>query len=195
MRDKGVYDFLEAARRVAADSPGTRFSILGRAETFNPTGISESDITKLQLEYPVQFLAETTDVRPHLAASSVFVLPSYYREGLPRTILEAMATGRAVITTDTPGCRDPIEDGESGIIVPPRDVDALVAAMRSFVTNPDQAVKMGQRARTIAVQSYDVAHVNALLMEQMGLVRGPRVFSTPRGNEKCVSESLAVDPA
>jgi glycosyltransferase involved in cell wall biosynthesis len=169
MRDKGVYEFLEAARRVGQEFPEARFSILGRAETFNPTGISEGDIAWLQDEYPVTFLAETTDVRPYLAQSSVFVLPSYYREGLPRTILEAMATGRAVITTDMPGCRDPIEDGKSGIIVPPRNVDALADAMRSFLTNPEQAAQMGDRARDIAERIYDVTKVNSLLIGHMGL--------------------------
>jgi glycosyltransferase involved in cell wall biosynthesis len=169
MRDKGVYEFLEAARRVGQEFPEARFSILGRAETFNPTGISEGDIAGLQKEYSVNFLAETTDVRPYLAQSSVFVLPSYYREGLPRTILEAMATGRAVITTDMPGCRDPIEDGKSGIIVPPRNVDALADAMRSFLTNTTQASEMGNRARAIAEQVYDVAKVNSLLIGHMGL--------------------------
>ena len=169
MRDKGVYEYLEAAQRIGEEFPSARFSILGRAETFNPTGISESDIAGLQAKFPVTFIPETTDVRPYLAQSSVFVLPSYYREGLPRTILEAMATGRAVITTDMPGCRDPIEDGKSGIIVPPQDVDALAEAMRSYFVNPQQAARMGSHARVIAENVYDVGKVNSLLIRHMGL--------------------------
>jgi glycosyltransferase involved in cell wall biosynthesis len=190
MRDKGVYEFLEAARQIGQEFPEARFSILGRAETFNPTGISEGDITALQADYPVTFLPETTDVRPYLAQSSVFVLPSYYREGLPRTILEAMATGRAVITTDMPGCRDPIEDGKSGIIVPPQDVDALADAMRSFLVNPQQAREMGNRARAIAEQVYDVAKVNSLLIGHMGLgktAKAGRIAEVP------LQERLAVE--
>jgi glycosyltransferase involved in cell wall biosynthesis len=80
-----------------------------------------------------------------------------------------MATGRAVITTDTPGCRDPIVDGESGIIVPPQDAAALATAMRTFLQNPDQARQMGEKARAIAVDVYDVAKVNDILVGHMGL--------------------------
>jgi glycosyltransferase involved in cell wall biosynthesis len=190
MKDKGVYEFLEAARRVGQVFPQARFSILGRAETLNPTGISKGDIAALQADYPVTFLPETTDVRPYLARSSVFVLPSYYREGLPRTILEAMATGRAVITTDMPGCRDPIEDGKSGIIVPPKDVDALADAMRSFLVNPQQAREMGNRARAIAEQVYDVAKVNSLLIGHMGLDKAAKAV---RPAEVPLQERLAVE--
>ncbi|WP_373476766.1 glycosyltransferase family 4 protein [Sphingorhabdus sp.] len=169
MRDKGVYEFLEAARKLKQEFPDARFSILGRAEVFNPTGISKDDIPRLQSEYPVTFLEETTDVRPYLAQSSVFVLPSYYREGLPRTILEALATGRAVITTDMPGCRDPIEAGVNGLIVPPQNADALASAMQSFLENPEQAQEMGDKSRAIAEAVYDVAKVNDILTGHMGL--------------------------
>jgi glycosyltransferase involved in cell wall biosynthesis len=169
MRDKGVYEFLQAAQDVSTEFPDARFSILGRADDVSPTGICQADIAGLQAVYPVTFLTETHDVRPYLAQSSVFVLPSYYREGLPRTILEAMATGRAVITTDMPGCRDPIEDGKNGIIVAPRNVPALAHAMRSFLTNPTQAEDMGQKSRAIAERVYDVAIVNRLLLGHMGL--------------------------
>jgi glycosyltransferase involved in cell wall biosynthesis len=169
MRDKGVHEFLKAAQRISTEFGNARFSILGRADDSSPTGIRESDIAGLQARYPVQFLPETTDVLPHLAQSTVFVLPSYYREGLPRTILEAMATGRAVITTDMPGCRDPIEHGRNGIIVPPRDVGALVQAMRSFILDPGQAERMGNQSRAIAERVYDVKKVNAMLIEHIGL--------------------------
>lgn len=193
MRDKGVYEYLEAARRVGGEFPDARFSILGRAETFNPTGIAEKDIAGLQQDYPVAFLPETTDVRPYLARSSVFVLPSYYREGLPRTILEAMATGRAVITTDMPGCRDPIEDGRNGIIVPPRDVDALTAAMRSFIINPRQAAEMGRHSRAVAERVYDVTRVNAMLIGHMGLDQAPLAAKEPRAPEKIRQDALAAE--
>lgn len=174
MRDKGVYEFLEAAKAVKAEFPEARFSILGRAEESNPTGICEDQIPQLESQYSVVFLPETKDVRPYLAQSSVFVLPSFYREGLPRTILEAMATGRAVITTDMPGCRDPIIDGESGIIIPPQDAASLATAMRSFIQNPDQAQHMGQKARMIAENVYDVAKVNDIIIRHMGLQNTPQ---------------------
>ncbi len=179
MRDKGVYEFLEAARKVKQEFPDARFSILGRAEVFNPTGISKDDIPRLQSEYPVTFLEETTDVRPYLAQSSVFVLPSYYREGLPRTILEALATGRAVITTDMPGCRDPIEAGVNGLIIPPQNADALASAMQSFLENPGQAEEMGEKSRAIAEAVYDVAKVNDILTGHMGLQHMSNANTSP----------------
>lgn len=178
MRDKGVYEFLEAARKLTADYPAARFSILGRAEDSNPTGISQDDIPRLQSDYPVTFLGETTDVRPYLAQSSVFVLPSYYREGLPRTILEALATGRAVITTDMPGCRDPIEAGVNGLIIPRQDSIALANAMRSFIQNPGQAEEMGAKSRAIAEAVYDVAKVNDILTGHMGLQHSSNTHAT-----------------
>jgi len=193
MRDKGVFEYLEAARRIDAEYPSARFSILGRAETSNPTGISENDIAQFRRDYPVTFLNETADVRPHLARCSVFVLPSYYREGLPRTILEAMATGRAVITTDMPGCRDPINDGENGLIVPPYDVDALVTAMRSFIVNPGQIAQMGGQSRTIAERVYDVAKVNATLIGHMGLDKAAATAREPREIEGRVRETFATE--
>lgn len=172
MRDKGVYEFLNAARQLSKTHKAARFSIVGRAETLNPTGIKADEVAALQRDYPVTFLEETTDVRPYFAQCSVFVLPSYYREGLPRTILEAMSTGRAVVTTDMPGCRDPIEDGVNGFVVPARDADALASAMRKFITDPDLISMMGSQSRKIAERVYDVNRVNDMLIEHMGLSAG-----------------------
>ncbi len=174
MQDKGVFEFLEAARQVKQNHPNTRFSILGRPEDNNPTGISAAEIEPLSRKYPVTFLPGTTDVRPFIKDASVFVLPSFYREGLPRTILEALATGRAVITTDMPGCRDPIEEGENGLLVPPRDAAALAAAMTKLAENPALIEKMGLRSRAIAEQVYDVNKVNRQLLEHMGLLPASR---------------------
>jgi len=108
-------------------------------------------------------------VRPLLAASSVFVLPSYYREGLPRTLLEAMATGRALITTDLPGCREPVMEGRNGVLVPPRDVDALCAAMEQFLIDPSLAAAMGSASRYFAEERFDVDKVNDQLLRAMNL--------------------------
>lgn len=187
MRDKGVYEFVEAARRVAKRFPEARFSILGRAETENPTGINDAEVARLTREYPIEFLPETDDVRPILQSSSVFVLPSYYREGLPRTILEAMATGRAIITTDMPGCRDPIVHGKNGLIVPPQNVDALTPAIEQFLENPQQIAAMGKQSRAAAEQVYDVNKVNDILMKHMGLAR--------QGNMKSVASSGYISPS
>ncbi|MBB3862557.1 glycosyltransferase involved in cell wall biosynthesis [Novosphingobium hassiacum] len=171
MRDKGVHDFVKAAELVAARHPQVRFQILGRIEPDNRTGIDADEVAMLAARYPVEFLPETRDVRPHLAACSVFVLPSYYREGLPRTILEALAAGRPVITTDMPGCRDPIEPGVNGLLIPPRSPVALADAMCRLIENKGDLAQMSRRARETAVDRYDVRLVNRILLASMGLLR------------------------
>lgn len=169
MRDKGIQEFAEAAQRVSVQHPNCTFSILGHFDTENPTGLTVAECEKLAQRYPVRFIPGTKDIRPYLSSASVFVLPSYYREGLPRTILEAMAMGRPVITTDMPGCRDPIEEGGNGYLVPPRDADALAQAMTRFVKEPALIEEMGQRSRELAEEVYDVRKVNRLLLSEMDL--------------------------
>ncbi len=143
--------------------------MLTRPETENPTGYSTADLEAWRREGLIEFIPETRDVRPHIAAAHVFVLPSFYREGLPRTILEALASGRPVITTDMPGCREPIRHGENGLLIPPRDAPALAAAMTLFLERPEQVAVMGRAARTVAVEQYDVDMVNASLLDMMQL--------------------------
>ena len=184
LRNKGILEFLEASRSIAKDHPNCRFSILGHLDDQNPEGVTKADIDRFGEEYPVRFISGTSDVRPYLASASVFVLPSYYREGLPRTILEAMATGRAVITCDQPGCRDPIEDGRNGIIVPPRDFRALAAAMQKLAADRDLVETMGQRSRELAEEIYNDVKVNHQLLTEMDLLSTPYNFDktkdTPR---------------
>ncbi|UVO51682.1 sugar transferase [Sphingomonas sp. SUN019] len=171
MRDKGLAEFVAAARAIRARHPAVRFQILGPLDP-NPTGITRADIDRWARSGDVEYLGETRDVAPMLARASVFVLPSYYREGLPRTILEAMATGRAIVTTNMPGCREPITEGTNGLLVPPRDADALAAAMQCFVDDPALAASMGAASRTIAEDVYDVDKVNDRIIAAMGLQRG-----------------------
>ncbi len=167
LRDKGIVEYVEAARRVRAQHPNARFRLLGPPDP-NPSGLSAELVARWHAEGAIEYLGEAADVRPHLRASTVYVLPSY-REGMPRTVLEAMATGRAIITTDAPGCRDTVIEDANGFLVPPRDADALAAAMRRFVEQPELAVKMGARSREIAEQRFDVHRVNAVMLEAMGL--------------------------
>lgn len=190
MRDKGIFEFLEAARLLHAECPHCKFSILGRHETENPTGLDERQCEALAAEYPVRFIPGTDDVRPFLADCSVFVLPSFYREGLPRTILEAMATGRPIITTDMPGCRDPIEVGANGFVVQPRNAASLLSAMRQFVGQPELAARMGLRSRQIAESIYDVRKVNQLLLTEMGLM-GPAAQVPAAGEAQAIEPNLA----
>ncbi|MEM7023238.1 MAG: glycosyltransferase, partial [Pseudomonadota bacterium] len=100
---------------------------------------------------------------------TVYVLPSY-REGMPRTVLEAMSTGRAIITSDAPGCRETVIEGRNGFLVPVRDTGALRDAMERFLQNPDLAATMGEQSRAMAEQRFDVNRVNACMLEAMSLV-------------------------
>jgi lipopolysaccharide/colanic/teichoic acid biosynthesis glycosyltransferase/glycosyltransferase involved in cell wall biosynthesis len=171
MRDKGLVEFVEAARLVRARYPEARFRILGPLDP-NPTGITLTEIQSWTAAGDVDYLGETRDVAPHLADASVFVLPTYYREGLPRTILEAMACGTPVITTDTPGCRDAVTDRSDGFLVPARDAPALAEAMIRFIEMPELVARMGARARETACRRFDVTKVNADLLDVMGLGTG-----------------------
>ncbi|KSV84196.1 glycosyl transferase [Sinorhizobium fredii USDA 205] len=168
LRDKGVVEYIEAARIVRRSFPDARFQLLGHFDS-NPTAISREDINDWISEGILDYLGTTDDVRPYLVACNVFVLPSYYREGIPRSILEALATGRPVITTDLPGCRDTVEPGVNGMTVKPLDVMALADAMALFARDPDLSESMGRRSRELAEKKFDVHMINRVLLAGMGL--------------------------
>ncbi len=113
---------------------------------------------------------ETSDIRPFISSASVVVLPSYYREGIPRSLLEALATGRAIITTDTPGCRDTVVPGKNGFLVPPHDPTRLAEAMEAFILDVNLVRRMGRRSREVAVERFDVHMVNRSVLSEMGLL-------------------------
>jgi glycosyltransferase involved in cell wall biosynthesis len=170
LHDKGLREYAAAAEIVRRDHPGARFQLLGPFDS-NPTAVSAAELARWQKQGIVEYLGHTRDVRPYLAACSVFVLPSY-REGMPRTALEAMATGRAIITTDAPGCREIVREGENGFLVPVGDVPALASAMAQFCREPALAEKMGKVSRRLVQQGFAVATVNQILMNTLGLSRG-----------------------
>lgn len=171
MRNKGIGEFIEAAAGVRTRYPEARFQILGPQEP-GPAGFTVEEIDAWRTQ-GIEYLGATRDVRPHLAQSSVFVLPSCYREGLPRTILEALATGRPVITTDTPGCRETVVPGENGLLVPPRNVPALARAMEQLAGDPERVRSMGAHSRQLAQQRFRVDRVNEQLLTEMGLIGTP----------------------
>lgn len=166
LRNKGLIEYVEAARMVRAQVPDARFQLLGPPDE-NPAAIPIDTIHQWHNEPLVEYLGETRDVRPFLAAASIFVLPSWYREGLPRTILEAMAVGRGVITTDMPGCREPIVPGENGFIVEPRSALSLADAMLRVCADPGLPTRMSIAARRTVEDRYSVEMVNALLLSTM----------------------------
>lgn len=165
LRDKGIREYAEAAAIIRHSYPDTLFRLVGPFDTSNPAAITPDELADYK---QIEYLGATQDVRPFLADTDVYVLPSY-REGTPRTVLEAMATGRAIITTDAPGCRETVIHGENGFLVPVRDAKALAAAMQRFLEDPHLAAVMGRRSRAMAEEKYDVHKVNQVIMAAMGL--------------------------
>lgn len=170
LKEKGVFDYVEAARLLKRDYPQARFQLLGPMDA-NPDSVGQNEIDQWEREGVVEYLGETDDVRPYLRNCSVFVLPSAYREGIPRTILEAMSTGRAVVTTNAPGCADPVIEAETGFVVPMRDPQSLSQAMARFLRSPELIPKMGQASRSRAEAVFDVRRINTILLRKMGLLR------------------------
>lgn len=165
LREKGVLEYLAAARQIKAIHPSVRFWLLGPLDD-NPGALTASDLEPWLRDGTVHWPG-MVDVKAYLAQTSVFVLPSY-REGVPRSTQEAMAMGRPVITTDAPGCRETVVDGVNGFLVPPRDVDALVAAMRRFIEEPHLIERMGRESRRLAEERFDVRQSNATLLHLFG---------------------------
>lgn len=166
--DKGVGLYVEAARQVRETHPKARFQLLGPPDLASRSGVPVEQIEAWAREGVIEYLGKTTDVRPALAGADCVVLPSWYREGTPRVLLEAAATGRPVITTDMPGCRDAIEDGVTGFLCPPRDASALAAAMQRFAALPCEAQQaMGRAARERAERVFDEAFVINAYIEQL----------------------------
>jgi glycosyltransferase involved in cell wall biosynthesis len=166
LRDKGIGEYGAAAARLKAEFPEVRARLAGWLDE-SPDSIRPAELEAM-VASGVEDLGRLADVRPAIEAASVYVLPSY-REGTPRTVLEAMATGRAVITTDAPGCRATVVDGENGFLVPVRDPDALYRAMRRFVEDPELAARMGAASLRLVREKYDVQAVNAAILEHVGL--------------------------
>lgn len=165
--DKGVREYAAAAARLRAAHPECVFSLAGWIDD-NPDAISEGELQEWISSGAIQYLGRLSDVRPAIAACGVYVLPSY-REGTPRTVLEAMAMGRAIITTDAPGCRQTVEEGGNGHLVPPRSVDGLMQAMEALRQAPARVQAMGRRSRAIAEEKYDVHKINADMLQKMGM--------------------------
>lgn len=167
--DKGVREYVQAAQQVKHQHPDAQFDLVGWIDE-NPNSITQAELNGWVAADTINFLGRLSDVRTAIRDCSVYVLPSY-REGTPRTTLEAMAMGRAIITTNAPGCRETVIDGENGFLVPVRSVDGLVEAMKAFIANPELAAQMGQRSREIAEERYDVHKVNAVMLREMGITQ------------------------
>ena len=153
--DKGVGEFVEAASIVKQREPDARFLLLGPIDKDNRSAIPEAVIAEWESKDLVHYLGRTDDVRPYICATDAIVLPSY-REGIPSALLEAMAMGKPVITTNTPGCRDVLDDGKNGFIAPERDARALADCMLRFIAlSQDERRAMGKYARERVLREFD----------------------------------------
>lgn len=166
LKDKGVREYGEAAARLKAEHPEISVRLVGWLDA-SPDAISQSDLDAIA-DAGVEIVGKLDDVRPAIASCSVYVLPSY-REGTPRSVLEAMAMGRAIVTTDAPGCRETVREGGNGFLVPPRDAGSLYRAMKRFIERPELASSMGSKSREIAETKYDVRKVSEELLRHAGL--------------------------
>lgn len=165
MADKGVRVYVEAARLVRRRHLGARFRLAGALDP-NPSSIRQEELTSWQREGVIEYLGKLERVQEALAACRYYVLPSWYREGIPRSVLEAMATGRPIITTDSPGCRETVEAGVNGLLVKPRDPRALADAMLAMIDADDSVVEaMGRASLEKVARQYDVRWVNRRLLE------------------------------
>lgn len=168
LREKGICEFADAARTVKAHYHDTRFILLGGLDP-NPNGLKSEEVEDWVAEGLLEWPGQVSDVKSYIAQSSVYVLPSYYREGVPRSTQEAMAMGRAVITTDSVGCRDTVVEGVNGFLVPVRDPVALSEAMIRFIEAPELIAQMGKESRRLAEERFDVHKINKVIMNHMGL--------------------------
>ena len=165
LRAKGVAEFVAAAQQLRASGTRARFLVAGEPDPGNPTSVSARELDDIRRQGSVELLGHRRDIAELFAASNLVVLPSYYGEGLPKVLIEAAACGRAVVTTDVPGCRDAIEPGVTGVLVPPRDVLALVRVITELLADPQRRMKMGAAGRELAEREYAIEGVVAKHLE------------------------------
>jgi glycosyltransferase involved in cell wall biosynthesis len=166
LRSKGLEEYADAAVRVRKEIPEARFLLAGMLDT-GPDAVSREELDRW-IASGIEYLGHLDDVRPAIAQASAFVLPSW-REGTPRTVLEAMSMGRPVVTTDAPGCRETVSNGVNGYLVPVRDSENLAKAMIKVGRNPEVRSAMGSESRRIAERKYSVHEVNQDLIKKLGL--------------------------
>lgn len=159
LKDKGVVEFVEAARILLARDVHAKFWLIGSPDPGNPTSVTEGQMAEWRQQGIVELMGFRSDIADLFVKSNVVVLPSYYGEGLPKVLIEAAACARPVITTDHPGCRDAIEAGKTGLLVPVRDATALANAIQSLIEDPISRKKMGAAGRALAEREFSIGTV------------------------------------
>lgn len=158
--DKGVREFVQAARLLKQQGVSARFCLVGAVDPANPASLEDAELTQWANEGVVELWGQQSDMPVVLRAAHLVVLPSY-REGMPKVLLEAAACGRAVVTTDVPGCRDAIDPGVTGVLVPVRSAAALADALKGLINSPARCQAMGDAGRALAENAFDVRQVVA----------------------------------
>lgn len=166
LKEKGIRYFIEAAIELKKRYPTTEFLVLGEPDDA-PGSITRAELQHYANEGTLIYPGRVKNIATWLKDTSVFVLPSYYREGVPRSTQEAMAIGRAVITTDGPGCKETVEDGVNGFLIPQHNSEALVNAMLCFIQQPELVVSMGANSRLIAEKRFDANKTNTIILQQL----------------------------
>ena len=177
LRAKGLREYAAAAAIVKARYPATVIELAGPADT-SPDAVPLAEVEAWQRAGTINYLGPLSDVRPAIAGCHVYVLPSYH-EGMPRSVLEAMAMGRPILTTDVPGCRETVVAGENGWLIPKADAGALAERMIWYIENRSDWERMGRVSREMAVRRFDVHAVNREMLAIMGL--DGTSHETPRG--------------
>lgn len=169
LAEKGIFEYVEAAKIVKKKYPHIIFRVIGGLDLENPYGLTQNQLDELIESKTIEYSGFVTNVDDYIKKSAVFVLPSYYREGVPRSTQEAMAIGRPVITTDVPGCRDTVIDGVNGFLVPKWNPQVLAEKMIYFIEHPEQVRMMGDQSHKIAIEKFDAEKVNQRLLEILGI--------------------------
>lgn len=168
LKEKGIHEFVQAATLVKKIYPDTEFTVLGAIDHHNLGTLQQTELDSLISSNIIQYPGHVSNIKDWIADSHVFVLPSY-REGVPRSTQEAMATGRAIITTDVPGCRETVINTKNGFIVPKWNPEALAEKMIYFIENPEKTQVMGAESYKIAQDKFDAEKVNQRLVNILGL--------------------------
>jgi glycosyltransferase involved in cell wall biosynthesis len=164
IREKGIHLYLQVAEQIKQQYPDCEFHVIGSPDS-SSNAIEISILRDFQRRKVIIYHGSTLKVPQLLSNCDVFVLPSFYREGIPRSILEALSIGMPVITTDTPGCRETVLEGENGFLIEPKNGESLYKAMIYFIENPGRIKPMGLASRKMAEEKFDVRLINNDLLE------------------------------
>ncbi|MBB3353309.1 glycosyltransferase involved in cell wall biosynthesis [Rhizobium sp. BK049] len=169
IRDKGIGEFVEAAKLLRAEGVNARFVLVGKPDSENPASVPESELARWVSEGVVEWWGHREDMPQTLAQASIVCLPSYYGEGVPKVLIEAMACGRPIVTTDMPGCRELVVDSKAGLLVKPRDIESLTAALRALLLDHGKCEALGEEGRKLASTKYSLPIVVEGVLDLYGL--------------------------